>query len=272
MLRHRVLSAIIAIPLLILAIWFEAPWFTLLVSLVAVLAYRELSSMPSRPIWAGVPILGGLWMLALILNAHFVNDYSSNTVLMGVASAIAGSAIVFSLVGATLQRQGASEEGVNPWAWHAFGVVYLGLLACFWVLLMNTQGREWVFLALFGTFAVDTTAYFVGRAWGRRKLAPSVSPGKTWEGAAGGLLGGTAGCVLLSFLLGLDMPYWQAAVLGMLLAVAAQIGDLVESKLKRISGVKEAGGLIPGHGGMLDRLDSILLTGVVVYYWAYYLA
>jgi phosphatidate cytidylyltransferase len=85
-------------------------------------------------------------------------------------------------------------------------------------------------------------------------------------------LGGIAGSVLLSFLLDLDMSHWQAAVLGMLLAVAAQIGDLAESKLKRISGVKEAGGLIPGHGGILDRLDSILLTGVVVYYWAYYVA
>ena len=131
---------------------------------------------------------------------------------------------------------------------------------------MGFYGRDWVLLALFATFAVDTTAYFVGRAWGRHKMAPTISPGKTWEGAVGGLVGAIVAVIALALLLDIDISYSEMVILGFLIAVFAQLGDLAESKLKRSMGVKEAGNLIPGHGGILDRLDSIVFTGVVVYY------
>ena len=107
----------------------------------------------------------------------------------------------------------------------------------------------------------------MGRAYGRRKLAPVVSPAKTWEGAAGGLAGGVAATIVLALIMGIDVAIWKVAVLGSLVGTFSQLGDLTESKLKRTAGVKEAGSLIPGHGGILDRLDSVVFVGVVLYYF-----
>jgi len=152
------------------------------------------------------------------------------------------------------------------WTSSLTGIFYLGWLLSYWVLIMGFYGRDWVLLALFATFAVDTTAYFIGRAWGRHKMAPTISPGKTWEGAVGGLVGAIVAVIVLALLLDIDISYSEMVILGFLIAVFAQLGDLAESKLKRSMGVKEAGNLIPGHGGILDRLDSIVFTGVVVYY------
>ena len=160
----------------------------------------------------------------------------------------------------------SGERVMVSWAASLAGIFYLGWLLSYWVLIMNSYGRDWIFLALFSTFAVDTAAYFVGRAWGRHKMAPTISPAKTWEGAVGGLVGAIAAAIILALLLGLDIGYGRIILLGFLIAVFAQLGDLVESRLKRSMGVKEASKLIPGHGGILDRLDSIVFTGVVVYY------
>jgi phosphatidate cytidylyltransferase len=145
----------------------------------------------------------------------------------------------------------------------------MGWLLGHWVLLMNSShwdGRDWVLLAVFSTFAVDTAAYFAGRRFGRHSLAPAISPGKTWEGAVAGFLAAPGAVMLLAHVLGLEMGVERLALIGVLVGVFAQVGDLAESKLKRVTGVKDSGGLIPGHGGILDRLDSIVLTGVVVYY------
>jgi len=143
----------------------------------------------------------------------------------------------------------------------------VGWLLSYLVGIRLEAGREWLYLALFATFGSDSAAYFIGRAFGRHKMAPRVSPGKTWEGAVAGLFGG----VIISLLFTLDSPlqiplgYWQAILLGVLISVFGQAGDLVESLLKRNSGVKESGGLMPGHGGLLDRMDSVVFAGVVVY-------
>ena len=127
------------------------------------------------------------------------------------------------------------------------------------------DGRNWVFLALATTFASDTTAFFVGRALGRHKLAPAISPGKTWEGAIAGVI--AAIIVSLFFTRLLPISYVQALTLGLLVSIFGQLGDLVESLLKRNMGVKDSGKLFPGHGGALDRLDSVVFASVVVYYY-----
>jgi phosphatidate cytidylyltransferase len=128
------------------------------------------------------------------------------------------------------------------------------------------EGREWILLLLAVTFAVDTAAYGIGRAVGRRRLAPRVSPGKTWEGAIGGLVAGVATTMFGTQILSLPLGALEAAGWGALLGVVAQIGDLYESALKRRLGAKDASGLIPGHGGLLDRLDSVLATSLMLYY------
>ena len=143
-------------------------------------------------------------------------------------------------------------------------------------------GRNWVLFALLTTFATDTGAYLVGRAIGRHPMAPGISPNKTWEGAAGGFFGAIIAALLLERLLNLGLGTegwtvgwsgvwaqtwnWQPLLIGATVGIVAQLGDLLESKLKRLSQVKDAGGLMPGHGGLLDRLDSLLITIPVVYY------
>ena len=124
---------------------------------------------------------------------------------------------------------------------------------------------------MFTIFASDSAAFLVGQALGRHRMAPSISPGKTWEGAIGGLLGAVIIGVLFTLptALGLPLSYGQAIVLSLLVSIFGQLGDLVESLLKRNMGMKESGKLIPGHGGVLDRIDSVVFSCMVVYYYVF---
>ena len=140
-------------------------------------------------------------------------------------------------------------------------------LSLFLILREEAKGFEWVLVVLLGTFATDTGAFFTGKAIGRRALAPRVSPGKTWEGAIGGFLTGAGTVLALASWLELPISILEGAVLGVLVGVSAQVGDLVESMAKRASSVKDSGRLIPGHGGVLDRLDSVVFVVVVVYHF-----
>ena len=154
--------------------------------------------------------------------------------------------------------------------WALGGALYIGLpLRYFLELRGLPDGAAWVFLALLTAFANDTAAYAVGRAAGRHRMAPGISPGKTWEGAAGGVLAALIACPLLAVLFGLPEGPW--AVLGFGVATAAQAGDLLESALKRRAGVKDASALVPGHGGVLDRLDSLVLVAPLVYHYSQWL-
>ena len=268
MLRKRVLSSIIFLPIIFVAVWFGSPWFSWLVAIAALLGVVEFYTMFAEDRWHPITFFGTLWTLLFICNAHYANTLSSETTQTTVTTALVSSAVVLSLpVAIFIRKQG--ERASLRWAWGLAGIFYMGWLLSYWVLIMNSQeweGRDWVMLALFSTFAVDTTAYFVGRAFGKRKLAPTISPGKTWEGAIGGLIGGIGAALLLTLALDIDISYGKMAFVGLLIGIFAQVGDLAESKLKRSAGIKESGSLIPGHGGILDRLDSVVLTGVVVYY------
>ena len=149
------------------------------------------------------------------------------------------------------------------------GILYVGWLLSYLVALRLDAGSSWLFLALLATFGSDTAAFFVGRALGKHLLAPRISPHKTWEGAVGGVCGAIVVSLLFTLPTPLQVPlnYGQAVLLGLLVSVFGQLGDLVESLLKRTVGVKEAGKLIPGHGGALDRIDSVVFAGIVVYYY-----
>ncbi len=270
MLRQRVLSAVIFVPILFASIWFGNPWFSIVVAIAALLGVIEFYAMVDRKRWQPLAIFGTLWTLFFIFNAYYAPKYSSSNTYILVTSALIASAVALSLVWVLFLRS-SGEKVMVGWATSVTGIFYMGWLLSYWVLIMNSyggdwSGRDWVLIALFSTFAVDTTAYFVGRAWGRHKMAPTVSPGKTWEGAIGGFVGAIVAVIALALLLDVDISYSKMVILGVLIAIFAQLGDLAESKLKRSVGVKEASNLIPGHGGILDRLDSIVFTGVVVYY------
>src|SRR4030042_3356150 len=264
MLRQRALSSVVFVPILIAAIWFENPWFSIVVAVAALLGALEFYNMVSQRGWQPFTIFGTLWTLFFIFNAYYDPSYASESTKLLVTFSLVTSAVILPVLWAVFLR--STGERVSPrspvpcphvflsWAASMAGVFYIGWLLSYWVLIMNSYGRDWVFIALFSTFAVDTSAYFVGRAFGKHKMAPKVSPGKTWEGAAGGVVGGLVAVVVLSVLFDVGISYSKMVLLGFLIAVFAQVGDLVESKLKRSVGVKEAGNLIPGHGGILDRL------------------
>jgi phosphatidate cytidylyltransferase len=178
------------------------------------------------------------------------------------------------LLSAPLARRD-SIEAVPSAAATAFGSIYLGALGgCLAALLVIDPASEgpWRFVMLLATImASDTLAFFVGHAVGRRRLAPTISPGKTVEGAFGGLVGGIVGSLAVSAFRFPDVAWPHAVVLGLAVAVAGMAGDLFESVLKRWAGVKDSGHLFPGHGGMLDRLDSLLFGAPVLYYYFQYL-
>jgi phosphatidate cytidylyltransferase len=164
---------------------------------------------------------------------------------------VLGPALVAAI--AALMPDGVADRAAG-------GVIYVGLpaLALVWLRNHVPGGAEhvlWLFLVVWAT---DIFAYFAGRSIGGAKLAPSISPGKTWAGLYGGMAGAglTGGVVALAFGAG----FWPASVLAALLAVVAQIGDLFESALKRRAGVKDSGHLIPGHGGLLDRIDGLVFA------------
>jgi CDP-diglyceride synthetase len=162
---------------------------------------------------------------------------------------------------------------VVDWGWTMAGILYMGWLLGHYVTLRELDhGRELVLLVLFSTFACDTAAFLVGRPWGRHLMAPVISPKKTWEGAVGGFIAAIAAALALRSLLNLgdwELPlsYIQVIALGCLIGLFAQLGDLLESLIKRRAGAKDSGRLMPGHGGILDRVDSLVFTGAIVYYY-----
>jgi phosphatidate cytidylyltransferase len=159
------------------------------------------------------------------------------------------------------------ENSVQSWGIKVAALLYTGWLPAHAILLRDADdGKGWLFIAIFATFAVDIAAYFGGTLVGRHKLAPSISPGKTWEGAAFGIAGGILGAWLVSLPFDVIVA-GEAVVVGLVIGVVAQLGDLAESMIKRSAGVKDTGGIIPGHGGILDRLDSLVFTVPVVYYF-----
>ena len=272
MLKKRVITALWCIPLLIAAVWFEQPlpWFTLLIAIWGVLAVFEFYRLVAASKVPPLTYFGLIWTLLFILsrNSGLLSILEPHFDLNLLTPLLLTSAVLLSLIWLLLRAQ--KEKAFTGWAWTIAGILYVGWLLSYLVALRGLDdGRNWVFFALFTTFASDTAAFFSGRALGRHHLAPYISPGKTWEGVIGGILG--AIIVSLFFILPtpliLHLNWGQAILLGLLVSIFGQLGDLVESLFKRNMGVKDSGRLIPGHGGVLDRMDSIVFAGVVVYYY-----
>jgi len=260
MLKKRVITALCIIPLLITAVWFDQPlpWFTIFVAIWGLLAVLEFYKLTNTSKVPPLTYFGLIWTLLFILSPHFDCDLAIPLLLT--------SAIVLSLIWLLWQPQ--KDGAFIGWAWTIAGILYIGWLLSYFVALRGLDnGRDWVFLALFTTFGSDTTAFFVGRALGKHHLAPRISPGKTWEGAIAGVFGSIIVSLILVNLFGLPLSYGWTILLGLLVSIFGQLGDLVESLLKRNMGVKDSGRLISGHGGFLDRIDSVVFAVIVVYYY-----
>jgi len=272
MFKNRIITAAWGIPLLGVVIWFGEPYFTIFAAISGLLAIIEFSRLTNvikdKPLTA----FGIVWTLLFIIIRNpsiqaWVQPWIGLDLLYPLLFT-AGIAVSLVILLTRKQKQGAFTD----WAWIFAGILYVGWLLSYVVALRGLPGgRSWVFLAIFATFGSDSAAYCIGKTMGKNKLAPMVSPNKTWEGSIGGLFG----AVLVSLFFLLPTPvrldafvnWWQIIMLGLLIAVFGQAGDLVESLLKRNTGVKDSSNLFPGHGGMLDRIDSIIFAVVVVYYW-----
>lgn len=178
--------------------------------------------------------------------------------------------IIYAMIlagGAAFLAPGLFRVSLLGWSFTVLAVVYIGVLLGHLTLLRQLHnGAWWVLSALVITWAYDTGAYFAGRFFGAHSFMPHVSPKKTIEGVVGGLvLAGLAALVLVPTV---DVPAYDALALGVFMGAVAQVGDLIESMVKRQVGVKDSGMIVPGHGGLLDRIDSLLLTGVLMYYAA----
>jgi phosphatidate cytidylyltransferase len=255
----RVASAAVGLPLLgLLVFWREPLGFGLFTLVVAAIALREYvaMTMKGRPAVerAIVVLIGVAFTVAVYLRPD-----------AGVAWAMVAVVLVAALV---LSRPDDMPTASARLASAGFGIFYVGGLIVSLALLHRDarHGSLWVALALAVTFACDTGAYFVGRSLGRHKLAPAVSPGKTVEGGVGGLLAAFGFTVVAKFTFFPALTWLDCVLVGLAAGILGPIGDLTESMLKRSAGVKDSGNLIPGHGGMLDRIDAVLFVGAYVYW------
>ncbi|MDP2731434.1 MAG: phosphatidate cytidylyltransferase [Dehalococcoidales bacterium] len=270
MLKQKVITALWTMPLLVAAVWFEKPlsWFTLLAAIWGILAVTEFYRLVANAKTPPLTYFGLAWTFLFIVGRD--EPYFDPGLLIPL---LLTTAVILPLIWCLLRKP--KENAFAAWVWTLAGIIYIGWLLGHLVAIRDLEdGRNWALFALFITFASDSAAFFVGRALGRHKLAFYISPRKTWEGAIGGIVG--AIIVSLFFLLPtpliLPFSWWQAVILGLLVSIFGQLGDLTESLFKRNMGVKDSGRLLPGHGGFLDRMDSILFAGVVVYYCAIWIA
>lgn len=253
--RSRLLVAAIGIPIAAVIVWAGGAWFAALAAVIAVLALNEFFTLTAeyRPLrWvAHLSAVAAIWLA-------WVVDDAERGILLGLAITLGLTAIG----GLIMSRR---EEVALRLGITIFGAVYIGFpLAILVATRQLPDGTAAVVNVLVGTWAFDTFSYAGGRLWGTRRIAPRTSPGKTVEGFVVGLIGGT----LAVWVAGLYMDWIghaESLVVGLAICLSAFIGDLFESLLKRDAQVKDSGRLLMGHGGVLDRFDSMLFSSVAAY-------
>ncbi len=299
----RVVSGAVLLVVVLAAIWVQGPLLTLAVVLATSVAAHEFYTVCRRAGYMPWYPAGLSLALLLALRGYLGGDLALGLIYTGPSVAAEIMVLVLVLFFA-LARQGfawstnsglarsargsggpqgevapAPLPGRSPFlSWADIGLTlggafYTGGLLGYAPLLAalpetRTHGGSipWLLIVILGPAACDTGAYFVGSMVGKHKLIPHISPGKTWEGLAGGVLGSLVAALAMSGLLHLSVL--QAILLGLVICAASVSGDLCESLLKRAAGVKDSGSIIPGHGGVLDRLDSILFAILAVYWFA----
>ncbi len=247
----RAASAIVLAPAAVLAIWAGGPWFLALMLGACALLAVEWAMMSAARAWRVMAGAVAFGLVAGVVAAH-AGQLSLALVML-----------VFGAVAAGIFARNRGQEALDA----AYGVLYLGWPAVLLIWLRDVDtasGLAWTVSAFVIAWASDIMAYLVGSLVGGPKLWPRFSPNKTWSGFIGGLAAGTLAGTALGTVLDMGIgPFWGGA-LGLAAALATMAGDLWESALKRRYGVKDAGTLIPGHGGLLDRVDGLMFAVVVV--------
>lgn len=284
MLRHRVLTAVVGIPVALVLIYAGGWWLAAVLILLAVGGLRELYRLLAARDMLVYPSLG--YLLAVVLMATTavmvaVLRYAPafrpalESVLVPVGTFAAAVLLLSSVWYARSPTLGIGKF-ISTLASHVYVPGLLGYVLRLRALdapavVLGQAGRTfpagmcWLVTLMLVVCGMDTAAYGFGKAFGRRKLCPSISPGKTVEGAIAGLLAALAITAAAGHWLGL--PLYHGVILGLSLGVVGQLGDLFESMLKRRAGVKDSGAVLPGHGGILDRFDSLLFTAPLAYFY-----
>ncbi|GAB4572552.1 MAG: phosphatidate cytidylyltransferase [Anaerolineae bacterium] len=262
MLRTRILVAVVALPIMIAVILVGGALFEAVLAALLLIGAGELMHLARTEGYApSVVVAGGVIAVILIAEAN-------QPAMLGPGLAL----MLMLAMAVTLYRfnQG-SEYPLNSFSITVGGGLYLGWLGARLLMLRwLPDGQWWTLLVLFTTFAADTGAYAVGVTFGRHKMAPRISPKKSWEGYFGGVITGMLFGLVMGALAGDSLPGLSAGhglALGALIGVISPLGDLIVSAFKREAHVKDSSHLIPGHGGMLDRLDSVLVSCVLGYYY-----
>jgi phosphatidate cytidylyltransferase len=257
-LSRRILTAVIGIPLLILFIELGGIFFTLLVLLFVILSLQEFFNLVHKKGFESYRTPALFFGALLVLTGHFGGLYILNLALLSS----------FFLLFFIYELRAKISGSIISLSFTFFGIFYLAFLLSHAVLLREYErdGKFFLYLSIAVTMLNDTGAYFIGRYLGRHKLAPSISPSKTIEGFLGGFLFGIPSGLLINYFFR-DYRHWTIFTLSFLICISAVIGDLAESLLKRDAGVKDSGSFFPGHGGVLDRIDSLLFTIPVTYYF-----
>ncbi|MGH7888851.1 MAG: phosphatidate cytidylyltransferase [Candidatus Binatia bacterium] len=253
-LKARIATAIVGIPLLLWLIAWGPPWlFATFFFILTVGALYEYFAMTFPRAWQQ-KLAGSAFGVAMALTV-LLSGHSAAIEYFGAALVLVFSAGLF--------FHDKLSARVNPLLRTLLGALYVGYLIPFVVLLFRRpDGREWMGWLLFVIMAGDSGAYFIGRRFGKRKLALALSPGKTVAGVWGYFLGAVSVGLAGAALAFKEFSWLEILLLSLALAVLGQIGDLFESWLKRLSAVKDSGSLLPGHGGLLDRLDSLIFPAV----------
>ncbi|MGE5583004.1 MAG: phosphatidate cytidylyltransferase [Bacillota bacterium] len=273
----RVIWGLLGAILLLAIIMAGGLWFTLAIGALVtlgVLEYCQLLKRQNLRPQTAIMLFMSLFILVLI----YITAYNSGAAQRGSLQICEQFLIltvitVFLITFISELFRGDPEQGLANAAVNLFGTVYIGIMFAYILMLRFIPGKDGLFYVLFTflvTWSNDTAAYFVGVNFGKHKLSPRISPNKSVEGSIGGFLGG----ILVAVLLGIyfQKPFSLMLILGILVVVAGQIGDLIESIIKRNAGVKDSGSFLPGHGGLLDRFDSLLLSAPVVYYMIIYIS
>jgi len=268
MLGKRILTAVIGIPVAIYVINYGEWLFATAILILTLLAWHEFYAMlQNKDIKVCYSL--GVVMNLLIVACAWLGNSQEFIMLLFMASLLSLVRIVIS----------GTQFTVVSAAFSILGISYIGVSFAHLLLLRYTDyslyfstpwgelsaGAGYLWLAFLGTWASDTFAFFVGSYLGKHKLCPTISPNKTIEGFLGGLLGSIIAIMLLGNLFKIGLHH--SVIMGILVGVAAPVGDLVESAIKRFVGVKDSGNILPGHGGILDRFDSILFTVPVIFYY-----
>jgi len=259
----RIVTGVIGIPLLVAVIYFSPAWvFTIFILFIALLGLNEFYSLTSPG--ASQPILFVNYLSTAVLFCSLLLKGSYHIAIIPLFIILP-----LALLMAGYRRRPPTMSKIGS---ILMGPFYICLPLMLLVLLFELpRGQWWVLFILAVIFAGDTGSFYIGRSLGKHKLS-RISPGKTWEGAIGGLLSNIAAGVICGYLFFPSLSVISGMVLAIALGISGQIGDLAESMIKRISKAKDSGTVLPGHGGLLDRIDSLLFSIPILYLYVSYVS